>query len=322
MYKTLKSTAIFVGLFTLFILSLLPIFYIEFVILLTIVVTLHELGHFVLMKLFGYKNVQMNFIPLLGAYVKGDYEEPNLFKNVVMLMAGPLPGLFLGYSLYLFDFVDYSDDVCWFAYLLITVNLLNLVPIEPLDGGKIARCSLFIRWKYLDVVIVYLSIIVVLTFICGVPQDLTTFLLSLLDFTVIGFILSGIAIYRWEYDYCYNQLYKFEFPKQEKQLSIEQRILISSVFNKCWLLKPPNQEVLDASDEEKQKVKNNIEGFLTKLVYKGTAAKFAYSLFIFYILCLFSGIGITSICSKAKEDCGAFPISFEKMSQKVRFRPK
>jgi hypothetical protein len=35
------------------------------------VVLIHELGHFLAMKYFGYKDLGMFFIPLLGAYVSG-----------------------------------------------------------------------------------------------------------------------------------------------------------------------------------------------------------------------------------------------------------
>ena len=61
----------------LFLVSFLFIFTeeVSFVFNLVIVLLIHEMGHFMLMKLFGYKNVRMLFIPLMGAFVQGTKEE-------------------------------------------------------------------------------------------------------------------------------------------------------------------------------------------------------------------------------------------------------
>ena len=37
--------------------------------LLVLVIVLHELGHYIAMRSFGYSNVKMLFIPMLGAFV-------------------------------------------------------------------------------------------------------------------------------------------------------------------------------------------------------------------------------------------------------------
>ena len=45
------------------------------VIVLTVVVVFHELGHFMAMKIYKYRELGMFFIPLLGAYVSGKKQE-------------------------------------------------------------------------------------------------------------------------------------------------------------------------------------------------------------------------------------------------------
>ena len=45
-----------------------------FVFSVLIVLIVHEMGHFLLMKRFGYKDVYMLFIPLMGAFVQGKWK--------------------------------------------------------------------------------------------------------------------------------------------------------------------------------------------------------------------------------------------------------
>jgi tetratricopeptide (TPR) repeat protein/Zn-dependent protease len=112
------------------------------------VLVFHELGHFGAMKLFGYQDVTMFFLPLMGAAVAGRKVDASLAQKVWMLLAGPLPGLILGFGL-LVGQVKAAESLAW---MLITINLANLLPILPLDGGKIAHLILFSRFPALDVV--------------------------------------------------------------------------------------------------------------------------------------------------------------------------
>ena len=46
-----------------------------FLLLLIVVLFVHEFGHYLAMKSFGYENVRMLFIPLMGAFVQGSKEK-------------------------------------------------------------------------------------------------------------------------------------------------------------------------------------------------------------------------------------------------------
>src|SRR5688572_22222963 len=55
------------------------------------VLFVHELGHFLAMRLFKYRNLRMFFIPFFGAAVTGrNYNVPG-WKKVVVSLMGPLP---------------------------------------------------------------------------------------------------------------------------------------------------------------------------------------------------------------------------------------
>jgi stage IV sporulation protein FB len=115
----------------------------EFLLLITAIVVFHELGHFVAMKFYRYNDLGIFFIPLLGAYVSGSKREVSQKESAVILLAGPLPGIVLGILFYLVDrdhpqyFLGISlYDV---AILLIVLNLVNLLPVYPLDGGQLLQ---------------------------------------------------------------------------------------------------------------------------------------------------------------------------------------
>ena len=61
---------------------------------------LHEVGHWVAMKLFGNRYMKMFFIQLIGAVVTGRKYNVAAWKQVVVFLARPVPGIFLGGMLY------------------------------------------------------------------------------------------------------------------------------------------------------------------------------------------------------------------------------
>ena len=112
--------------------------------ILTGIVIFHEMGHFLAMKLYNYKDLGIFFIPLLGAYASGTKREISQKQSAVILLAGPLPGIILGIVLYFLcdrQLLHISFNTISLllitSKLLIFLNVLNLLPIYPLDGGQL-----------------------------------------------------------------------------------------------------------------------------------------------------------------------------------------
>src|SRR5258705_4783155 len=63
------------------------------------VLLFHELGHYAGMRLFKYQDVRMFFIPLFGAAVAGRSRSVHGYKEAIVLLLGPLPGIILGGAL-------------------------------------------------------------------------------------------------------------------------------------------------------------------------------------------------------------------------------
>ncbi len=134
----------------------------EVLLLITAIVMIHELGHFFAMKYFKYSDLGIFFIPLLGAYVSGRKREISQRQSAVILLAGPLPGIILGSLLYILGEKDPSlsfFDIPFsrMAILFILLNLINLFPVYPLDGGQLLNRVFLDEESWLSKLFIVLS---------------------------------------------------------------------------------------------------------------------------------------------------------------------
>lgn len=130
--------------------------------LITGIIMLHEAGHFLAMRYFGYNDLGIFFIPLLGAYVSGSKREVSQSQSAVILLAGPLPGIIIGIILFLVD--KNSTGVFLFevslsrvGILFVLLNLINLFPIYPLDGGQLLNRVFLDEEGVLSRIFIFLS---------------------------------------------------------------------------------------------------------------------------------------------------------------------
>jgi Zn-dependent protease/tetratricopeptide (TPR) repeat protein len=110
------------------------------------VLLFHELGHLAAMAAFRYRDLQILFIPFLGAAALGKDDDARPWQRIAVYLMGPLPGLLLGGYL-----LELSTDrpEPWLretAVVMLVLNYLNLLPVMPLDGGHIMRLVLFDRF--------------------------------------------------------------------------------------------------------------------------------------------------------------------------------
>ena len=147
------------------------------------ILLIHELGHFVTMKSFKYRNVNMFFIPFLGAAVTGQQFNVPAWKKAVVALMGPLPSIFLatgvGIAAILLQ-LDWLINVCLVSLFL---NGLNLVPLLPFDGGHVLQAVLFCRHYYLDVLLRVITIVIVIA--VTVMLGGSTFLICLALFLLL-----------------------------------------------------------------------------------------------------------------------------------------
>ena len=131
------------------------------ILFLLLVLIIHEGGHLLGLKLRGYQNLNLIFVPFLGALAAGQKERETLFDRMLVVFMGPIPGLFIGLGLLVYIFLFTRDwlpnpPLRWLESLwtlsnyFLILNGFNLLPFYPLDGGQIVRRTLLARAPLLD----------------------------------------------------------------------------------------------------------------------------------------------------------------------------
>jgi Zn-dependent protease/tetratricopeptide (TPR) repeat protein len=145
----LGKTALFLLSVVLFVLAFGITFSVEMVLILLAVLLVHELGHVLAMRFFRYRNLQILFIPFLGAAASGEPRQPKVHQQLIVALMGPLPGIVIGYALMHAAAPEFGGPLWQVGLVMLVVNYLNLLPLMPLDGGQIANLLLFSRYPRL-----------------------------------------------------------------------------------------------------------------------------------------------------------------------------
>ncbi|MBN1764789.1 MAG: site-2 protease family protein [Sedimentisphaerales bacterium] len=127
------------------------------------VIFFHEMGHYVGMRIFGYRNVQMFFIPLVGAAVAGESRDVAGWKKAIVILMGPMPGIILSFIFHGIYLVTREKFWHELGFMFVVINFINLLPITPLDGGRLLQEVLFSRNRYIESVLQLMTGLALLT---------------------------------------------------------------------------------------------------------------------------------------------------------------
>jgi Zn-dependent protease len=103
---------------------------------LVILIFIHEMGHVLELKRQGVPASAPLFIPFMGAVV-GMKEMPhNAWREAQVALAGPVLGTLGAAAVWAYG--SWTDSNFWIAMAFVGffINLFNLLPIVPLDGGR------------------------------------------------------------------------------------------------------------------------------------------------------------------------------------------
>ncbi|HEV2235864.1 MAG TPA: site-2 protease family protein [Ktedonobacterales bacterium] len=98
----------------------------------------HEMGHVLVIRAKGLPASLPVFIPLLGAAVFMRRMPLNVKDEAEIAIAGPLAGSVAAAACYAFYLQGGPTLWLSLAYIGFFLNLFNLIPVSPLDGGRVA----------------------------------------------------------------------------------------------------------------------------------------------------------------------------------------
>jgi Zn-dependent protease len=97
----------------------------------------HEMGHYVAARQCGLNVGAPTFIPFVGAWIELKDQPVDAEIEAYVAMAGPLVGTLGALAVYLSGRALDSNLMLAIAYSGLFLNLFNLLPLSPLDGGRI-----------------------------------------------------------------------------------------------------------------------------------------------------------------------------------------
>ncbi len=119
------------------------LFSIEFALSLIACLVFHEYGHIRAMKYFGMKTKGIYLIPFLGGLALSDEKINTRWQDVVISIMGPFFGLILSLILMVVYWITGEMFFAGLAVFNAFLNLFNLLPILPLDGGHVLKSISF-----------------------------------------------------------------------------------------------------------------------------------------------------------------------------------
>jgi Zn-dependent protease len=117
----------------------------QFAVIILGMLVIHEYGHLKCMKHYGMKTRGIYLIPLIGGAAVAEDSFPSRRAEATIALAGPLTGAALAAGTGLLYLATHNGAFAAAAAWMALVNLFNLLPVVPLDGGRVVKsitCSI------------------------------------------------------------------------------------------------------------------------------------------------------------------------------------
>jgi Zn-dependent protease len=139
----------------------------------------HEMGHVVAAKWEGMPVTAPLFIPFIGASITMKQNPRDAWSEAILAYGGPLAGCIGSWICWFIALQFHHEWLLAVASISFLVNLFNMIPIPPLDGGRI--CAAVSAWFWIIGLILLCAsivvfhawnsiVIIVLVLLAGIPR--------------------------------------------------------------------------------------------------------------------------------------------------------
>jgi len=111
-----------------------------------LLIFVHEMGHAVMLRRRGIKAGLPIFLPFLGAFISMKSQPASVYEEAESALAGPLAGTAGAFVAWWAGSALNSDLLVSLAFTGFLLNLFNLLPALPLDGGRVAGALHPVIW--------------------------------------------------------------------------------------------------------------------------------------------------------------------------------
>jgi len=266
----------------------------------------HEGGHLIAAKRKGLPTSPAFFIPFVGAVISLKEMPKDAVTESYVAFGGPLLGLISilpAIPLYHYTHNEFFGLVIALGCIL---NLFNLIPISPLDGGRILSVLPPIFW-FIGIMLMfvyvfyspnfiafYIIFLGILTFIKRVRESFTLKVINekikLYEHTIKQF---QFGIFNYQYDIQVKDSFFFPFFEDQRKLDNElhkERYYINSLISSIDIrIEQNDSELRSQIDQKIELIRNNkIHPLLkekeTLETYYVTSNRKKWQIFLAYIL--------------------------------------
>ena len=179
-----------------------------------ILIFIHELGHFETARVFNFEVDKIYLYPTGGISKFTSRINVSWYKELLVLINGPLSQIIIYFLL--IRFYPYENSLITLKYIHYSILLFNLLPIYPLDGGKVLNLFLNRIFSFktsfnLTIIFSYIFIFLLLIII--------NFSFKINYLFVISFLIYKLVEEQTKFKYYYDKflleryLYSFSFNK-------------------------------------------------------------------------------------------------------------
>ena len=133
-------------------------------------ILIHEIGHLLVGILIGGKPKRMS-LDIFGVSLEFySYAKTNSWYNLIFYLSGPAINIIIASVIYLL--FKNKDDLLLIMFTNLAIGIFNLIPILPLDGGKILRevLKMKIGIRLANKISIYISkwVLVIISFVYSI----------------------------------------------------------------------------------------------------------------------------------------------------------
>lgn len=169
-----------------------------------LLIFVHELGHVLELRRQGIPASAPLFIPFLGAVIGMKQLPDDAWKEARVALAGPILGSVGAAACWIAGEATGSDVLVGLAFVGFFLNLFNLIPIVPLDGGRAAGALHPVFW--------FVGLLMMLTLVVLRPNPIL----------ILIVIIGGLDLWRRWRERGENKHY-YDLP-------VRQRVIVGIVY--------------------------------------------------------------------------------------------
>lgn len=147
----------------------------------------HELGHFLAVKLFGGRVSKLKF-EFIGLEMDCDTENVPYWGEIIIAVSGPLFSLILAYAAAYYGKYYCSQDAYYLAGVSFVLGLFNSLPVRQLDGGR--ALYMLTAWIFgMNIAEIVVCAVSCVTLFLLLIAGVTLLIVSGWNFTLLAFAL-------------------------------------------------------------------------------------------------------------------------------------